>query len=290
MPHQVVVVAGWYPDPSTRHEFRYWDGVAWTEHVADAGRASVDAVGSAPAVGAGVPSAGSSPDPTFSPEVRRELEARGYVIYRLTGKSIADLQAAGRTIHILTSQGAEDVDREEPSLHSEVAMYAQADILSIACGKDYPDQQAEVDAVNERWVRTACPGAVAIIGNAADYACLIFEHLEATRPRAPLQRAVRDQHQQPRGRSGCLAEVVLRRRRAPGVGDHRLRQPLAWSDAADRSRTGTTRRAGAPPLSQRRGSPPVGRDGVHGRTALSARVVRRDAQSEFLLCVIAEEL
>lgn len=179
MAHQVVVVAGWYPDPSTRHEFRYWDGVAWTEHVADAGRASVEAVGSAPAVGAGVSSAGSSPDPTFPPEVRRRLEARGYVIYRLTGKSIADLQAAGQTIHILSSQGAEEVDREEPSLHSEVAVYAQAR-PPIACGEDYPDQQAAVDAVNERWVRTTCPGAVAIIGNAADYACLIFEHLEAT--------------------------------------------------------------------------------------------------------------
>src|SRR6476646_4551604 len=25
--------AGWYPDPSGRYEMRYWDGLAWTEHV-----------------------------------------------------------------------------------------------------------------------------------------------------------------------------------------------------------------------------------------------------------------
>jgi len=34
--------AGWYPDPCTRHEFRYFDGNAWTQHVSDAGQASVD--------------------------------------------------------------------------------------------------------------------------------------------------------------------------------------------------------------------------------------------------------
>ena len=34
--------ATWYPDPSGRHEHRYWDGERWTEHVADAGIAAVD--------------------------------------------------------------------------------------------------------------------------------------------------------------------------------------------------------------------------------------------------------
>ncbi|MBW3614912.1 MAG: PH domain-containing protein [Actinobacteria bacterium] len=29
--------AGWQPDPFGRHEVRYWDGGAWTAHVADAG-------------------------------------------------------------------------------------------------------------------------------------------------------------------------------------------------------------------------------------------------------------
>lgn len=34
--------AGWFPDPLQRHEHRYWDGAAWTAHVADAGRATLD--------------------------------------------------------------------------------------------------------------------------------------------------------------------------------------------------------------------------------------------------------
>ena len=34
--------AGWYGDPSRRHESRYWDGARWTEHVSTRGAASLD--------------------------------------------------------------------------------------------------------------------------------------------------------------------------------------------------------------------------------------------------------
>lgn len=33
---------GWFPDPTGRHDHRWWDGAAWTAHVADAGVAAVD--------------------------------------------------------------------------------------------------------------------------------------------------------------------------------------------------------------------------------------------------------
>jgi hypothetical protein len=39
-----VPAADWYPDPCGRHESRYWDGVAWTDNVADQGQASIDPV------------------------------------------------------------------------------------------------------------------------------------------------------------------------------------------------------------------------------------------------------
>jgi hypothetical protein len=35
---------GWYPDPHQRHQHRYWNGAAWTEHVADHGTSGVDPV------------------------------------------------------------------------------------------------------------------------------------------------------------------------------------------------------------------------------------------------------
>jgi uncharacterized RDD family membrane protein YckC len=46
----------WAPDPLGRHQYRYWDGEQWTEHVADNGKNAVDppvsaAPSSAPAFG-----------------------------------------------------------------------------------------------------------------------------------------------------------------------------------------------------------------------------------------------
>jgi putative membrane protein len=38
-----VAPSGWYPDPSGRHERRYWHDGRWTEHVADRGRRSAEA-------------------------------------------------------------------------------------------------------------------------------------------------------------------------------------------------------------------------------------------------------
>ncbi|MDZ4654996.1 MAG: DUF805 domain-containing protein [Coriobacteriia bacterium] len=34
--------AGWLPDPTGRHQFRYWDSTQWTSSVSDNGVASVD--------------------------------------------------------------------------------------------------------------------------------------------------------------------------------------------------------------------------------------------------------
>lgn len=36
---------GWQPDPTGRHDYRYWDGTRWTDDVSDAGSTSKDPVG-----------------------------------------------------------------------------------------------------------------------------------------------------------------------------------------------------------------------------------------------------
>ncbi|HEX6425750.1 MAG TPA: septum formation family protein [Acidimicrobiales bacterium] len=47
---------GWNPDPTGRHEYRYWDGTAWTDDVSDGGVAATDPLGGA-APGGGEPTA-----------------------------------------------------------------------------------------------------------------------------------------------------------------------------------------------------------------------------------------
>jgi Protein of unknown function (DUF2510) len=39
---------GWYPDPTGRHENRWWDGIDWTDQVADGQAVSIDSVRSGP--------------------------------------------------------------------------------------------------------------------------------------------------------------------------------------------------------------------------------------------------
>lgn len=41
----------WHPDPTGKHDHRWWDGQRWTEHVADAGVAAIDPLPAAPGAG-----------------------------------------------------------------------------------------------------------------------------------------------------------------------------------------------------------------------------------------------
>jgi hypothetical protein len=40
-----VPPAGWHPDPTGRHDHRWWDGTTWTDQVSDAGTAGTDPLG-----------------------------------------------------------------------------------------------------------------------------------------------------------------------------------------------------------------------------------------------------
>jgi hypothetical protein len=53
---------GWWPDPTARHQYRYFDGTAWTEHVSNSGVLATDSLVAAP------PSASSSEREQGAPE------------------------------------------------------------------------------------------------------------------------------------------------------------------------------------------------------------------------------
>ncbi len=70
--------AGWYPDPLGRHERRYWDGAAWTDHIVDATVQGTDPVSGPPAatgqatqVSPSVPAAAVSATPRPSRSANR---------------------------------------------------------------------------------------------------------------------------------------------------------------------------------------------------------------------------
>jgi len=41
-PPSATVPAAWAPDPTGRHQWRWWSGAAWTDHVADGDEVSED--------------------------------------------------------------------------------------------------------------------------------------------------------------------------------------------------------------------------------------------------------
>jgi DNA-binding XRE family transcriptional regulator len=100
-----MVGVGWHADPWGRHEVRYFDGNAWTEHVSDAGQ-----VGTDPPDGPPPPATGLAEPPPISPgqavgpgrfvaELIARREARGVSqanLARITGlrrKTISELES-----------------------------------------------------------------------------------------------------------------------------------------------------------------------------------------------------
>lgn len=78
---------GWYPDPWGQHEYRWFDGATWSDHVSSHGRQSV----APPPEGAGrVPTVSRSTE-----KVQRDVAAAG-------AASAGEVSSAGGTGHLLT--------------------------------------------------------------------------------------------------------------------------------------------------------------------------------------------
>lgn len=83
--------ANWYPDPGQRHELRYWDGDAWTDHVSNNGVTAVDPVQTAPVQNTrmdkvdGFMAVGNEADPTKIQQQLHKSGARGAGIQGAVG-------------------------------------------------------------------------------------------------------------------------------------------------------------------------------------------------------------
>jgi hypothetical protein len=70
-PHDASLV-GWHPDPSGQHQYRFFDGTTWTEHVADDGVVAAPPATAAPSIppqpGTQQPAAHQPAAPAITPQ------------------------------------------------------------------------------------------------------------------------------------------------------------------------------------------------------------------------------
>jgi uncharacterized RDD family membrane protein YckC len=74
----------WSPDPLGRHEYRYWDGSQWTEHVSDNGMVATDPPIAPP------PGSGSTPAPNPSSSAYATSQVPAYPASYPTGSARRD--------------------------------------------------------------------------------------------------------------------------------------------------------------------------------------------------------
>src|SRR5690348_14957724 len=99
--------AGWYADPSGKHEKRYYDGRQWTEHVYSYGRQSIDAPGA----------------PSHVPTVARAPEKVQRDVQRAGTAGVAGFQGGGSLFNepvLVVNQKAKLIE-----INNEYAIYDQ---------------------------------------------------------------------------------------------------------------------------------------------------------------------
>ena len=96
------VPADWYPDPGGRHQYRYWDGNAWTDRVADDGVQADDPLRWAPPLS--TPSATATPD-VVRVEVRETATAVGGASFRSRVGSLRNLWIFGTVVFAVLTVG-----------------------------------------------------------------------------------------------------------------------------------------------------------------------------------------
>jgi hypothetical protein len=157
--------AGWYPDPTGKHELRYWDGYAWLDNVSDQGTSGTDPLGGAPlpppsqaaarkeaAASAVAPK--SSKMPIIIAAAVAAVVIIGVAALLLTRDSGGGTAKLGDTPVTFTDQGK---DANRPTVHTfdvdgnhVVTVSVKADDDSKTAGVIVETDQKTVDAVTSQ--------------------------------------------------------------------------------------------------------------------------------------------
>jgi Protein of unknown function (DUF2510) len=108
--------AAWHPDPTRRHQLRYWDGDSWTMNVADHGVASVDPSTELPRASVADHPEPAEPASDPLPDAHRRRRRRLWVV-------VAAVLAVGVTAVLLLRGGGSN-DRQAAPLNAEQQSHA----------------------------------------------------------------------------------------------------------------------------------------------------------------------
>ncbi len=123
----------WYPDPSSAHELRYYDGTAWTDHVADGGTQSTDPLAQSDA----------EQDGASSPETTSASEAQSLGQPVVEGESVekgAELAPSGRD----EGSTPESVTVPPPDLFDQLRKLAGLRDDGILTEEEFQEQKARL--------------------------------------------------------------------------------------------------------------------------------------------------
>ncbi|MCX6792326.1 MAG: hypothetical protein NT149_04815, partial [Candidatus Gottesmanbacteria bacterium] len=111
----------------------------------------------------------------FTPEQSKALERKGYIIYPLTGQSIASLRDAGHPFWSTWHKG--ESFETLSSLRTEVAINPNRLFLPKSNGKTLDEQLSMVVDFGKE-IGGEVTGTTAILGGVSDYAEVAFGHLD----------------------------------------------------------------------------------------------------------------
>ena len=109
----------------------------------------------------------------FSPEQRKGLERKGYLVYGLTGQTIATLRDTGHPFWSTWHQG--EAIEQVRSMLTEVAVNPKNLFLQDSNRKTLDEQLAMVEKFGRK-IAGEVKGITAILGSAPDYTELAFAH------------------------------------------------------------------------------------------------------------------
>jgi ribose 5-phosphate isomerase B len=139
------VAAGWYPDPQTEGQLRYWDGSAWTEHVQAAGSEASGAQGAA----AGVAEEAVDYPPLCEDVCRRVLEGHADFAIVIGGSG------SGETIACNKIRGIRATLCLDPWVAEIARANNDANVLVTGAKVVAPDY---AELIVERWLATSFRG------------------------------------------------------------------------------------------------------------------------------------